>query len=122
MYTPKPFNNTAAAEALNDISSGFDDKRTLCNVIRFIFESIQDDANNLSAARSLCLEALWMSKRMHSKLEDQAKILIDRENIDNDQVKILDGDIYYPVEEDDQYMFSIDWGKYNDLPARGNWD
>ena len=122
MYTQKPFTNVDAERALLDLTGKFDDKRTLCNVIRFIFESIQDDSYNLNAARSLCLEAMWMSKRMHAKLEDTAKLMVDKENIDNDGVIEHAGELYYPVEGDDENMFSVDWSQYSNLPAKGNWD
>ncbi len=45
-----------------------DDRRTLCNVVKQVYGTVADVQGNEWAARELCLEALWMAKRMNARL------------------------------------------------------
>lgn len=106
-YKPKPFTQELAEQAYKDMYVKLDDKRTLCNVIKQAFRASQDDSYNLKAVRDLLLEALWMGQRMHEKLYKN-KV----EELNHEQI----------TEDDEEYTFSVDWSKFDHLPAQGNWD
>lgn len=106
-YQPKPFTQEVAEQAYIDIMSVLDEKRTLCNVIKHAFRAAQDESYNLQAVRDLLLEALWMGKRMHDKLYKKKVEELNHEHV---------------VEGSEDVNNPIDWGKFNTLPARGNWD
>ena len=113
-YEPKPFTQELAKEAHVEIMSKFDDKRTLCNVIKQVYRCVQEDSYNLKAARDLLLEALWMGKRMHSKLYKNKQSELERESTQ----EVIEDD--WDAEEFD---FCIDWSKLDGRNvARGNWD
>ena len=79
-FKGKPFSKEDREQALRDIvPSNMDDKRTVCNVVRLIFENSQDDAYNLGAIRELALEALWMGKRMNDKLTEYRQVEMHEE-------------------------------------------
>lgn len=106
-YKPQPFTQQLAEETYQEMCGEFDDKRTLCNVIKQAYRASQDDSHNLIAVRDLLLEALWMGKRMHDKLYKNKQEELKQEQIN---------------EDDDEFAFTIDWSKLENLPARGNWD
>lgn len=106
-YKPKPFTQQLAEQAYQDMFVKLDDKRTLCNIIKQAFRASQDESHNLKVVRDLLLEALWMGQRMHDKLYKNKQ-----EELKHEQIG----------EDDDEFVFTIDWSKFKNLPARGNWD
>ena len=102
-FDGKPFKLQDRKQALIDIRPcEMDEKRTVCNVVRLIFENAQDDAYNLGAIRELALEAMWMGKRMNEKLTEYRQQEMYEEYIDQkDSDKNCNYDMY---------------------PAQGNWD
>ena len=106
-YKPKPFTQQLAEQAYADMFTQLDDKRTLCNVIKQAFRASQEDSYNLQAVRELLLEALWMGQRMHDKLYKSKQ-----QELTNEQVN----------ENSKLSTIEIDWSKFENLPARGNWD
>ena len=102
-FDGKPFKKEDRKQALKDIRPcEMDEKRTVCNVVRLIFENSQDEAYNLGAIRELALEALWMGKRMNDKLTE-----------------------YRQQEMYEEYINQKDSDKncnYDMYPAQGNWD
>lgn len=105
-YKGKLFTKEEMAQAIKGINDAFDEQRTVCNVLRLVYKCLEQDSCNIEAAKSLVLEAFWMGKRMHNKLSENKKAEIKTE---------LDDD-------NEEFAFSIDWSKFEDLPARGNWD
>ena len=103
-YSPKSFGVEELQESIKGINSSPDEKRTICNVLRMIYNCLEPESSNINAARSLVLEAFWMGKRMNAKLTEAKKLELENE-----------------IHEDDseEYCFSVDFSK---LPARGNWD
>ena len=67
-FSIKPFTNEDRDQSLIDVADSLDERRTVCNVIRLIFQNSQEGAYNLGAVRELALEAMWMGKRMNAKL------------------------------------------------------
>jgi hypothetical protein len=106
-YKPKPFTQELAEQAYMDMMDVLDDKRTLCNVIKQAFRAAQEDSYNLRAVRDLLLESLWMGKRMHDKLYKKKL-----EELKNEQVE----------EHGVDSRVEIDWSKFDNFPAQGNWD
>lgn len=107
-YKPKPFTQEIAEQTIVKMYGKMDNKRTLCNVIKQAFRAVQEDSYNLQAARDLLLEALWMGQRMSDKLSNNRKKKLAKEQ---------------PLEEDEDYTFSIDWSKLDGRNvAQGNWD
>lgn len=102
-FDGKPFKKEDREQALKDISpSNMDEKRTVCNVVRLIYENAHDGAYNLGAIRELALEAMWMGKRMNDKLTEYRQKEMYGEYIDQkDSDKNCNYDMY---------------------PAQGNWD
>lgn len=85
-FSGKPFTKEDREQALQDIlPCEMDDKRTVCNVVRLIYQSAQDDAYNLGAIRELALEALWMGKRMNDKLTQYRQDQMYEEYINQDE-------------------------------------
>ena len=100
-YNGKPFKKEDREQALKDISmSNMDEKRTVCNVVRLIFQNAQDEAYNLGAIRELALEAMWMGKRMNDKLTEYRQQEMYEEYIDQTDSNL----------------------NYNYDLAQGNWD
>ena len=102
-FAEKAFKKEDREQSLKDIRPcEMDEKRTVCNVVRLIFENAQDDAYNLGAIRELALEAIWMGKRMNDKLTE-----------------------YRQKEMYEEYIDQKDSDKncnYDMFPAQGNWD
>ena len=103
-FKGKPFTNKDREIALEDIlPCQMDGKRTVCNVVRLIYQSAQDDGYNLGAIRELALEALWMGKRMNDKLTKYRQEQMYEEYID----------------QKDSHL-NENW--QDNFPAQGNWD
>lgn len=102
-YKPKPFTPELAVQAAMDMDEPLDTKRTLCNVIKQAYRCSHEDSYNITALRALLLEALWMGKRITSKLERNAADSLNKET---------------PVEKE-EFTFSVDW---NEDLSQGNWD
>ena len=104
-FDGKPFKKEDREQALKDIRPcEMDEKRTVCNVVRLIFQNAQDDAYNLGAIRELALEAMWMGKRMNDKLEKNRQEQMYNEYINQNQSHLNENS-----------------DMYDDL-AQGNWD
>ena len=101
-FSVKPFTNVDREQALVDINDALDERRTVCNVIRLIFQNAQDDQYNLGAIRELALEAMWMGKRMNAKLTSLRQEEMKKE--------------YIP--QKDSHLNE----NYDSYPAQGNWD
>lgn len=102
-FKGKPFTTEDREQAVIDISAtNMDEKRTICNVVRLMFENSQDEGYNLGAIRELALEAMWMGKRMNDKLTEYRQQEMYEEYINQ-----KDSDLNC---NHDMY------------PARGNWD
>ena len=105
-YTGKPFTEKDMQESFKGINGEFDSKRTVCNVLRIAYKCLSPESHNLEAARALVLEAFWMGKRMHKKLSTKEQ---------NSLNKTLD-------EDSEEFAFSVDWSKFENSLAQGNWD
>jgi len=105
-YSGKSFTQKDIERAIQGINDAFDEKRTVCNVLRMAYKCLDQDSHNLEAAKALILEAFWMGKRMHDKLSKNKKAETQTE---------LDDDA-------EEFAFSVDWEKYKQYPAKGNWD
>jgi hypothetical protein len=102
-FNGKPFTKADREQSIKDIVPGeMDDKRTVCNVVRLIYQNASDDAHNLGAIRELALEAMWMGKRMNDKLTKYRQDQLYEEYIDQDESHLNDN--------------------YDMYPAQGNWD
>ena len=107
-YKPKPFTREIAEQMVKEMKQPFDEKRTLCNVLKIAYRCSKEESYNLEAVRALLLEGLWMGKRMHEKLYDEEKNKLKTEYIE---------------QEDEEYDFSIDWSKLDGRNvSQGNWD
>jgi hypothetical protein len=85
-FSGKPFTKENREQSIKDIVPGeMDEKRTVCNVIRLIFQNSQDGAYNLGAVRELALEAMWMGKRMNDKLTKYRQDQMYEEYINQDE-------------------------------------
>ena len=103
-FKGKPFTKEDREQALKDIVfAQMDDKRTVCNVVRLIYQSASDDAYNLGAIRELALEAMWMGKRMNEKLEKNRQEQMYNEYINQNESHL----------NENSYMYDL---------AQGNWD
>lgn len=103
-YKGKPFTKEDREQALIDIAPNqMDDKRTVCNVVRLIYQSASDEAYNLGAIRELALEAMWMGKRMNEKLEIARQEQMYNEYISQNESHLNENSDMYDV-------------------AQGNWD
>jgi len=107
-YKPKPFTEDVKIKMEQAINEPLDDVRTLCNVIKLAYRCSNESSYNLSAAKLLLLEALWMGQRMHARLyEDQ-------------QLELKSESKHQEIEED---PFSVDWSNLDGRNvAQGNWD
>ena len=107
-YKPKPFTKEIYEETKIKIDSPFDEKRTLCNVLKLAYKCSKEESFNLEATRALILESLWMGQRMSDALTIKRK-----ENF-NSELNQQD-------EEEDP--FSVDWSNLDGRNvAKGNWD
>lgn len=101
-FSIKPFTNEDREQSLIDVADSLDERRTVCNVIRLIFQNSQEGAYNLGAVRELALEAMWMGKRMNAKLTKLRQEEMKEE--------------YIP--QKDSHLNE----NYDSYPAQGNWD
>ena len=101
-FSIKPFTNVDRDQSLVDVVEELDERRTVCNVIRLIFQNAEDDAYNLGAIRELALEAMWMGKRMNAKLTALRQAEMKEEYIHQKDSHLNENYDYYP--------------------AQGNWD
>ena len=107
-YKPRPFTKAIAEQMKLEMEASFDEKRTLCNVLKLAYRCSREESYNLEAVRALLLESLWMGQRMHSKLYDNQK-----QEVKNEQVE----------QEDDEDPFAVDWSNLDGRNvAQGNWD
>lgn len=103
-FKGKPFTKEDREQSLKDVAPAqMDDKRTVCNVVRLIFQSAQDEAYNLGAIRELALEAMWMGKRMNEKLEKNRQEQMYNEYINQNESHLNENSDMYDL-------------------AQGNWD
>jgi len=105
-FEGKSFTEEDIKKAIEGINGDFDEKRTVCNVLRLAFQCLDPKSHNIEAARSLVLEAFWMGKRMDAKLSKNKKEELSKEYDDDSE----------------EFAFSVDWEKYRNFPAKGNWD
>ena len=107
-YKPKPFTKELAEQMKVAMTEPFDEKRTLCNVLKQAYRCSKEESYNLEAVRALLLESLWMGQRMHAKLYDEQQQQFTGEYIDQDE---------------DEDPFSVDWSNLDGRNvAQGNWD
>ena len=107
-YKPKPFTKEIAEQMRDEMNLPFDDKRTLCNVLKLAYRCAREESFNLEATRALLLEGLWMGQRMSDALTKKRKENFNSELSNQDE------------EED---PFSVDWSNLDGRNvARGNWD
>jgi hypothetical protein len=103
-FEQRPFTKESREDALIDIRDPMDHKRTICNVIRLIYNCAHEETGcNVVAIKELSLEAMWMGKRMSSKLS----------NIRKEEMK---GEYIEYKNSSENYNFDM-----YDL-AQGNWD
>ena len=85
-FKGKPFTKKDREQSLKDIVyAQMDDMRTVCNVVRLIYQNADDEAFNLGAIRELALEAMWMGKRMNDKLTEYRQKEMYEEYIPQDE-------------------------------------
>lgn len=107
-YKPKPFTKELAEQMKVAMSEPFDEKRTLCNVLKLAYRCSREESYNLQAVQALLLESLWMGQRMHSKLYDAQK-----QEFNNEQQQ----------QNEDEDPFAVDWSNLDGRNvAQGNWD
>ena len=103
-FNGKPFTKEDRLQAIEDIRPcEMDEKRTVCNVVRLIYQNASDEAYNLGAIRELALEAMWMGKRMNNKLTEYRQEEMYEEYINQNE-----SDLNYNSD-----MYDV---------AQGNWD
>ena len=107
-YKPKQFTIEIADQMREKMGSQFDEKRTLCNVLKLAYRCSKEESFNLEATRALLLEALWMGQRMSDALTKKRKENVEKELIH--QIK-------------DEDPFAVDWSNLDGRNvAQGNWD
>lgn len=107
-YKPKPFTKEIAEQMRDEMNLPFDEKRTLCNVLKQAYRCSKEESYNLEAVRALLLESLWMGQRMHAKLYDEQQQQFKHEHIDQNK---------------DEDPFAVDWSNLDGRNvAQGNWD
>ena len=107
-YKPKPFTKELAEQMKVAMSEPFDEKRTLCNVLKLAYRCSREESYNLQAVQALLLESLWLGQRMHSKLYDSQKQEFNNE---------------YQQQNEDEDPFAVDWSNLDGRNvAQGNWD
>ena len=107
-YKPKPFTKELAEQMKVAMNESFDEKRTLCNVLKLAYRCSREESYNLQAVQALLLESLWMGQRMHSKLYDAQKQEFNNEH-----------------QQQNEYEdpFAVDWSNLDGRNvAQGNWD
>lgn len=107
-YKPKPFTKELAEQMKVAMSEPFDEKRTLCNVLKLAYRCSREESYNLQAVQALLLESLWMGQRMHAKLYDTQKQEFNNE---------------HQQQKEDEDPFAVDWSNLDGRNvAQGNWD
>lgn len=107
-YKPRPFTKDIAEQMKQEMKAPFDEKRTLCNVLKLAYRCSKEESYNLEAVRALLLESLWMGQRMHNKLYDNQMQAVKSEQIEQ-------------IEDEDP--FAVDWSNLDGRNvAKGNWD
>ena len=107
-YKPKPFTKELAEQMKVVMTEPFDEKRTLCNVLKLAYRCSREESYNLQAVQALLLESLWMGQRMHSKLYDAQKQEFNNE---------------HQQQNEDEDPFAVDWSNLDGRNvAQGNWD
>jgi hypothetical protein len=107
-YKPKPFTQDIAEEMKKAMQSPFDDKRTLCNVLKLAHRCSREESFNLEATRALLLEALWMGQRMSESLTKKRQENLNKELAQQDK---------------DEDPFGVDWSNLDGRNvSQGNWD
>jgi len=107
-YQPKPFTKELAEQMKAAMTEPFDEKRTLCNVLKLAYRCSREESYNLQAVQALLLESLWMGQRMHSKLYDAQKQEFNNE---------------HQQQNEDEDPFAVDWSNLDGRNvAQGNWD
>ena len=107
-YKPKPFTKEIAEQMREEMNLSFDEKRTLCNVLKLAYRCSREESYNLQAVQALLLESLWMGQRMHSKLYDEQKQEFNNE---------------HQQQNEDEDPFAVDWSNLDGRNvAQGNWD
>ena len=85
-FKGKAFTKEDREQSIIDIAPcKMDDMRTVCNVVRLIYQNADDEAFNLGAIRELALEAMWMGKRMNEKLTEYRQKEMYEEYIPQDE-------------------------------------
>ena len=107
-YKPRPFTKEIAEQMKVAMNESFDEKRTLCNVLKLAYRCSREESYNLQAVQALLLESLWMGQRMHAKLYDVQKQELNNEHRQQNQ---------------DEDPFAVDWSNLDGRNvAQGNWD
>ena len=107
-YKPKPFTKELAEQMKVAMSETFDEKRTLCNVLKLAYRCSREESYNLEAVRALLLESLWMGQRMHAKLYEDQQAELKHQAVTQDE---------------DEDPFAVDWSNLDGRNvAQGNWD
>ena len=107
-YKPRPFTKEIAEQMKVAMNESFDEKRTLCNVLKLAYRCSREESYNLQAVQALLLESLWMGQRMHDKLYDTQKQEFNNE---------------HQQQNEDEDPFSVDWSNLDGRNvAQGNWD
>ncbi len=107
-YKPKPFTKEIYEETKIKMDSPFDEKRTLCNVLKLAYKCSKEESFNLEATRALILEGLWIGQRMSDALTTKRK-----ENFHSELNQ----------QKEEENPFSVDWSNLDGRNvAKGNWD
>lgn len=107
-YKPRPFTKEIAEQMKVAMTEPFDEKRTLCNVLKLAYRCSREESYNLQAVQALLLESLWMGQRMQSKLYDAQKQELNNE---------------HQQQNEDEDPFAVDWSNLDGRNvAQGNWD
>jgi hypothetical protein len=107
-YKPKPFTKELAEQMKVAMTEPFDEKRTLCNVLKLAYRCSREESYNLQAVQALLLESLWMGQRMHAKLYEDQQAELKHQAVTQDE---------------DEDPFAVDWSNLDGRNvAQGNWD
>lgn len=107
-YKPKPFTKELAEQMKVAMTEPFDEKRTLCNVLKLAYRCSREESYNLQAVQALLLESLWMGQRMSAKLSSDKKQEFNNE---------------HQQQNEDEDPFAVDWSNLDGRNvAKGNWD
>ena len=87
-YKPKPFTKEISEQMKLDMNTPFDEKRTLCNVLKLAYRCSKEESYNLEAVRALLLEGFWMGQRMSAKLSSDKNLNLTTSTLNNKRMKI----------------------------------